>query len=184
MFSALPHEGVAMFQGVFLALAIIIAIVFAGFIFLSLVSYPIFAILYVLCASGILIAALSLSGKISGSFIDGILGASRRKRSFREQLSGDLERTKECKRKEDFGQALCMINEYLDQDPDYPEALYLKAQILSEGFGRFAEARRYLKQIIQMIPDDQTFHRWALSYYDEVKEMEKREETQLTSNEK
>jgi len=103
-----------------------------------------------------------------------MLGTGRRQRQLREQLSADLARTKESKRQGDFDQALRLVNEYLEKDPDYPEALFLKAQILTEGFGKSAEARRNLKKIMQMIPESEAFYRWALNYYNELKEMEEK----------
>ncbi|MBW2091483.1 MAG: tetratricopeptide repeat protein [Deltaproteobacteria bacterium] len=150
------------------------AIVFGGFFFSTLFSYPLLAILYVLCALTIVIGSYTISGRLGGSIIDWMLGTGRRQRQLREQLSADLARTKESKRQGDFDQALRLVNEYLEKDPDYPEALFLKAQILTEGFGKSAEARRNLKKIMQMIPESEAFYRWALNYYNELKEMEEK----------
>jgi len=143
-----------------------------GFFLSTLFSYPLIAILFVLCASGIIFTAYALSGKLGGSIIDWMLGSGRRKRNLREQLSADLERTRESKRQGDYDQALRLINEYLQKDADYSQALFLKAQILAEGFGRKAEAKRHLQKIIQMVPNDDPLHRWSLSYYDELNEIE------------
>jgi hypothetical protein len=34
-------------------------------------------------------------------------------------------------------------------------------------------AKEYLKKVMQVVPKDETLHRWASSYYDEVTGMEK-----------
>lgn len=89
-------------------------------------------------------------------------------RGLREQLSGEIERIKYCKRQGQFDEALRLADEVLEQDPDFPEALYLKAQVLWEGFGNAVEARQFLMKVIQTVSKDDPLRRWALSYRAEI----------------
>ncbi|MFW5640132.1 MAG: tetratricopeptide repeat protein, partial [Thermodesulfobacteriota bacterium] len=75
------------------------------------------------------------------------------------------------KRREEYDQALRTINGVLQEAPDFPEALYLKARILWEGFGNTAAARGNLKRIIEGKADpNSAVYRWAVSLSDELKQ--------------
>ena len=94
--------------------------------------------------------------------------------SKREQLLGDLNTVKHHKMRKEYDQALKAVNDILNQDPDFLEALYYKARILWEGFGNTAAAKGYLKQIIATKKEeDKTIHRWASMLYDELTAIEK-----------
>ena len=88
----------------------------------------------------------------------------------RDQFAADLEKIRECKRTKHFPEALHLANHILRQDPEFPDALYLKATILWEGFGNAEGAKGYLKKIKEKVPENETLHRWASSYYDEIME--------------
>jgi tetratricopeptide (TPR) repeat protein len=96
-------------------------------------------------------------------------GWSSRKVSPRDALSADLERARFSKRKGRFEEALSIINEVIDKDPKYPDALFLKARILWDGFGKRGEAVVCLKKVMELVQSHETLHRWASSLYDEVK---------------
>lgn len=103
--------------------------------------------------------------------------------SKREQLAGDLNVAKHQKMKKEYDLALKTVNNILKIDPDFSEALLLKAQILWKGFENLAAAKGYLKRIIEKKKDkDETIHRWASNLYDELTEMEKNKESHLQSN--
>ena len=94
----------------------------------------------------------------------------------RERFTGDLEKIKYSKRMGQFDEALHLVNELLHQDKHFPEALFLKAQILWEGFGNAESAKAYLEQVRELIPEDEALHRWASGYFGEMdkqKEMTK-----------
>ena len=57
-----------------------------------------------------------------------------------DALSADLEKARFSKGKGRFKEALRIINEVIDKDPKYPDALFLKARILWDGFGKREEA--------------------------------------------
>lgn len=94
------------------------------------------------------------------------------------QFSADLQKIKYSKRIGHFDEALRLVNELLYQAPDFPEALFLKAHILWEGFGNAEASKGYLKKIQQLVPEDETLHQWASNYYDEMTSgMESRQTT-------
>lgn len=49
----------------------------------------------------------------------------------------------------------------------------MKARILWEGFERVSEAKRCLKEVLKKVPQHETLHVWASSYYDRLVEHEK-----------
>jgi tetratricopeptide (TPR) repeat protein len=105
-----------------------------------------------------------------GSGIGGIfMGWTTQKISSREQLSADMARARYNKGKGQFEEALRIINQVLEKDPDYPDALYLKAHILFEGFENSKDALVCLAGVVKLVNDDEPIHRWALTYYDEVR---------------
>ena len=88
----------------------------------------------------------------------------------RDQFAADLEKIKECKRTGHFPEALRLANNILRQDPEFPDALYLKATILWEGFGNAEGAKGCLNMMKRNVPKNETLYRWASTYYDEIME--------------
>jgi hypothetical protein len=75
------------------------------------------------------------------------------------------------------------VNRILEIDPDFSGALFLKAQILWEGFENPTAAKGYLEKVIEMKQDkNETIHRWASNLYDELSEIEKNRESHLQSD--
>ena len=110
-----------------------------------------------------------------GSGLGGLLsGWSSRRPTTRETLAADLDKARYSKREGRFQEALTIIDGVLDKDPNFPDALFFKSQILWKGFGNAGVTKECLKKVMQLVPKDETLHRWASSYYDEVAEMEKR----------
>jgi hypothetical protein len=69
----------------------------------------------------------------------------------------------------DYSKALVKINDVLDKDPDFAEALLLKAQILWNGYNNAAGAKQCLLHILKVEPDkNEAFHRWGLALYREI----------------
>jgi len=96
-------------------------------------------------------------------------GWSSRKVSPRDALSADLERARFSKSKGRFEEALRIINQVIEKDPEYPDALFLKARILWDGFGKRDETVVCLKKVMELVQSHETLHRWASSLYDEIK---------------
>ena len=105
-----------------------------------------------------------------GSGIGGILtGWTARKINPREQLSADLARARYSKGTGHFEEALSIINDVLEKEPDYPDALYLKAHILWEGFENSKGALESLIKVMELVQDHEPIYHWASNYYHEVK---------------
>ena len=83
-----------------------------------------------------------------------------------ERFSCEVHKIKYSKREGRFDQALHMVNDLLHEAPDFPEAIFLKAQILWEGFGNASAAKGCLNRIRELTPEDDKFHRWASGYMD------------------
>jgi len=96
-------------------------------------------------------------------------GWSSRKVSPRDALSADLERARFSKGNGRFEEALRIINEVIDKDPNYPDAIFLKARILWDGFGKKEESVVCLRKVMGLVQRDETLYRWASSLYDEVR---------------
>ena len=105
-----------------------------------------------------------------GSFLS---GWSSRRPNIRETLAAEIAKAKYSKREGRFQEALTIIDGVLKKDPNFPDALFLKAQILWKGLGNKGVAKKYLKKVMQLVPKEKTLHRWASSYYDEITGMEK-----------
>jgi len=89
----------------------------------------------------------------------------------RKQLSSDLNVVRYHKLCHRFDDALIEIEKVLAKDPDFVEALLLKAQILSEGFEDCKAARKCLHKILAAEPDQNAvFRRWAMNLYREMSE--------------
>ncbi len=141
--------------------------------------FPLFAwlmkggiIILLFMAFALAALVVSFADKTGGFFL-GLVGPGERSfRNLREQLSGELTVAREDRNKGRYDLALQRVNTYLEQDPEYAEALYLKAQILWEGFERGDEAREYLIRIINSIPKDESINRWARKTYAEIRNAE------------
>jgi len=123
------------------------------FIFL-LCSIP-FSIIYAF-------AVEKLGSRLGGT------GRSNRKVTPRELHSADLAKARFSKAKGQFKEALNIINEVVEKDPEFPDALLLKAQILWEGFENRELALKYLNKVIELVQEDDLIRRWAVNYYHEI----------------
>ena len=111
------------------------------------------------------------TGVLGGGAVNVFCGLGRRTIGTRERMAGDLNVVRYHKLSNRFDDALLKIEEVLAKDPDFPEALFLKAQILWEGFEDRQAAKECLLKIIKVEPDERAvFHRWALNLYREISE--------------
>lgn len=83
-------------------------------------------------------------------------------------FTADLEKARHNKANGRYGEALELIEGVLLNAPDWPDALYLNAQIQWEGFGNSTVAKRSLTKVMQLVKHDETLHRWASSYFDVI----------------
>ena len=114
-------------------------------------------------------ATTVFTGILGDGAVNVFYGLGRKTTDLREQLSGDLNVARHHKLCNRFNEALIKIENVLAKDPDYPEALFLKAQILWEGFEDRGEAKSCLLKVIKLEPDKEApFHPWALDLYREL----------------
>jgi tetratricopeptide (TPR) repeat protein len=86
-----------------------------------------------------------------------------------EKYEGELHQARHQKTLKNYPKALGLVSAILKDSPDLPEALYLKAQILVEGYGKGKEAKYLLEKILAVLPErGETYHRWAQSLLDKI----------------
>jgi len=100
-------------------------------------------------------------------------GSFKGPKRHNDEFTADLERARHSKANGRYEEANEIIELVLTSAPEWPDALYLKAQIQWEGFGNATEAKRCLKKVMQLVDYDETLHRWASSYFDEIIKAEK-----------
>ena len=130
----------------------------------------VFGLIAAAAASIVIESATSIfTGILGGGVINVFYGLGRRTIGTRERMAGDLNVVRFHKRSGKFDEALLKLEAILARDPDFPEALFLKAQILWEGFEDRYAAKECLLKIIKVEPDKKAvFHRWALNFYREL----------------
>ena len=113
-----------------------------------------------------------LNGVLGEGAVNTLYGLGRNTIGLPERLAGDLNVVRYHKLCNRFDQALLALEEVLAKEPDFPEALFLKAQILWEGFDDREGAKNSLVKIIKVAPDEKAvFRRWALNFYRELSEV-------------
>lgn len=106
---------------------------------------------------------IEILGNVSGKFY-----WPSKKVNPREQLSADLAKAKFNKGNGRFKEALTIINEVLDKDPEFPEALYLKGQILWDGFENSLESKKIFRRVMQLLSNKEEIYRWSSHYIDKI----------------
>jgi tetratricopeptide (TPR) repeat protein len=85
-----------------------------------------------------------------------------------EQLYVDLGKAHEKKDHREYAEALVILDRVLAKSPSFPEALFLKAQILWERHRDSKGAEAHLRKVLQIVPKEDALHRLAASYQDEI----------------
>jgi len=89
----------------------------------------------------------------------------------RDQLAGELIKARLMKAADRFDEALLAVNDTLRRLPNHPEALFLKAQILWEGFANSTAAASCLRTVIQMKSlRDENLRRWSQNMLNDIVE--------------
>jgi hypothetical protein len=121
---------------------------------------------------GSIVAALAgefLSDRLGDGSVNVLYSIERVDRTLRDQVIGTLNQARFHKMSKRHDLALACINEVLDADPNFTEALFVKAQILWEGYRDAAAAKQCLHHLMKAQPDKAAaFHRWAVSLYKEI----------------
>ncbi|MCI5161247.1 MAG: hypothetical protein D3917_04320 [Candidatus Electrothrix sp. AX5] len=114
--------------------------------------------------------AMYATGKIADAFVFLHSGGSGHN-TLQDQLAGEVDKIRILKREDKFKEALEQAEAVLDRDPEHPEALFLKAQILSQEFKKYGAANACLSKIINRdpAPDDKLLQ-WAETLREEILE--------------
>lgn len=125
-----------------------------------------------------LLSVLEIYGKL-GEIINMVMnrffGITKTRRSLREESRVRLASVRHFKMQARYDRALSAVNEVIKDDPDFPDALFLKATILWEGFGNSGAAKEYLVKVMKQVEDrEESLHRWSRSLFDELTEKERK----------
>lgn len=144
----------------------------------GLVAGGAFGLLFAIPASFALAVVVELlSGVIGATSSNLLYGTRRRVRSPRDQFAGTLNQVRYHKMCKEFQKALSIVEDVLTRNPDFSEALLLKAQILWEGFEDRSGAKICLIKILNVEPNKKSpFHRWALALYKEIADSQRNPE--------
>jgi tetratricopeptide (TPR) repeat protein len=85
-----------------------------------------------------------------------------------EQLYVEVAKAHDRKEHREYDEALAIIDRVLAKSPSFPEALFLKAQILWEKQGDSRAAEVYLRKVLQIAPRGEALYRLAARYQDEI----------------
>lgn len=122
-------------------------------------------IIFILCCIPLSIIYALFIEKIGNGFGALMSGWSNKKIPLKEQYSADMSRARFCKSRKEYSEALNIINEILENIPAFPEALFLKAQILWEGFKNSKETSTALDRALELVKDDEPFRKRVSNYY-------------------
>jgi hypothetical protein len=100
--------------------------------------------------------------------VSGLYGLKRTHLTTQERFAGELDKVRFHKREGEFDRALSLVNKILEKEQEFPEALYLKAQILWEGFENRSAATRYLEKTMQLAGEGESLYRWASGYLSDM----------------
>ena len=113
------------------------------------------------------VSVIIVADKVS-DFTKILYGVTNANISIREQMEGTLKAVKVAKFNKDFPKALRIVNSILMKDPEFQNALFVKAQILHEGFNNTGGAKKYLKTIINSTEPSESINIWASSLYKQL----------------
>ena len=92
--------------------------------------------------------------------------------TIREQVQGALSQARFNKENRDYEAALSFVNTVLEKDPDFTEALFLKAQILWEGFGQSHAAIQFLEKVLALEDENKMVQNHALMLHNDLNTLE------------
>ncbi|MBI9074527.1 MAG: hypothetical protein JEZ02_03870 [Desulfatibacillum sp.] len=91
--------------------------------------------------------------------------------TLHEGLQSDLQQIRYAKANERYGEALTKVNQVLKKAPKWPEALFLKAEILWDGFEALEDAKSTLRQIITLPTPPDQYNTWAKEMYKKLSQI-------------
>jgi len=139
------------------------------------ITLPVLVLILVFVPPITAVMVLAIVIKIGGLVSRSFYGGRKASWSVKEKLGGNLEKIRYSKRQGRFDEALAHANDFLKHLPNDPDALFLKAQILHEGFGHDQSAKKCLEIIMKEVPASKTLHCWASSLYEDITSEQKME---------
>ena len=141
-----------------------------GYLYYGTIGAVLGIILALVVSVLVAFGAMTTTGSIGGSAVDMLYGRRRGLWSLREQLEGPLRQARTEFEAEMFEKALKVVNQVITKDPQYPEALILKGQILWEGFHNAQTAKPYLLRAMALVPDEaNAIHLQAAGLLNDIK---------------
>jgi len=139
--------------------AYLISISYLGFLGIVMNGMKGLAIAFAIAIpiSGLTMVISDKCGDLSGRLFLG----RKSNRSVRERLSGDLSRARVQKMNGNYNEALEIIENILVQNPNFNDALFIKAQILLDGFKDKKGANECISRILETESECSSLHRWA-----------------------
>lgn len=123
---------------------------------------------------GLVISAIVmfLMDAVSGAASGLISGQREAVWTIREQVQGFLSQARFNNENRDYPAALSFVNKVLEKDPDFADALFLKAQILWEGFGQSSAAMKFLEKTLSLEDENKMIQNQALLLHSDLKVLE------------
>jgi len=123
---------------------------------------------------GLIISAIVmfLMDAVSGAASNLISGRREAVWTIREQVQGFLSQARFNRENKDYPAALNFVNKVLEKDPDFTDALLLKAQILWEGFGQSHAAIRFLEKTLSLTDEKNLVQSQALLLHSDLNTLE------------
>jgi tetratricopeptide (TPR) repeat protein len=121
-------------------------------------------------AAGLLVKQLTSS---AGSVAGGLFAGREAKWTLRERLGADLSQARHLAKNEQYNDAIRKLNEILEKDPEFPEALLLKARVVWEARENLAAAKRLLRKVISLVKEEGPVKEEASGFYRELVRVEK-----------
>jgi uncharacterized membrane protein len=105
-----------------------------------------------------------------GKSSDLLFGRGKSTINLQERLEGELQQARYHKMNQRYDEALRFVEGALNQTSDFPDALFLKAQILWEGFQDSRAARECIKELMKILPNaNEPLYRWANHLLTDIK---------------
>ena len=124
---------------------------------------------------GLLISVIVmfLMDGVSGAASSLISGRREAVWTIREQVQGYLSQARFNKENKDYPAAFSFVNKVLEKDPDFADALLLKAQILWEGFGRSDAATQFLEKTLSLKDGSKMVQNQAIMLHSDLSVLER-----------
>jgi len=126
--------------------------------------------LVIAVAAGLVISLIIMYAMdaVSGAASGLLSGRREAVWTIREQVQGFLSQARFNRKNENYPAALSFVNKVLEKDPDFVDALFLKAQVLWEGFGHSKAAIQFLEKILSLEDDNKMIKNQVLMLHTDL----------------